>query len=98
LDGVAYGSLTVSYGSGEHQWCDPKLDLIISDPREWKPLGLRKETGFHLSPGYTKTFIWCEKYFVAPPYIVNDPVVIGRLTPALVARYRRCIAARTAGT
>jgi hypothetical protein len=92
--GMTYGAVKVTYGTSKIEWCDQHLDFIVSDPAEWRSLGLHKATGFHLAPSYTKNLIWCEEYFAPPPYVLNTPITIGRLSPELVARFKECVARR----
>lgn len=95
-NGIPYGAVKVTYGTGETQWCDDR-DFIISDEAEWRPLGLHKPTCFQLDAAHTKTFVWSPKYFAAPDYFRDTPITIGRLTLELEARFKKCVARRAFG-
>jgi hypothetical protein len=89
-DGFQFGDLIVSYATGEFTDEHAEKDLIIR-AWEFRDLGLHKPTRFSMNPSDRKRLPWCEEYFVPPEYVLNAGIVIGKLTPAQIARKRVCL-------
>jgi hypothetical protein len=94
IDGVQFGSLVVSYCSGEGIEENINRHFCIPMARE---IGLHKPTRFSLNPRDRKKLPWAEDYFVPPAYVKNAGIKLGRFTSAQSAEFRRMLAARGSG-
>jgi hypothetical protein len=92
--GIRFGSVIVSYGTGEFQEAHLLTDLVITEMTRARELGLHKPTRFSLAPSDKKHLLWCEEYLVAPSYVRAHNVVLGRLDEAEVRRLRECLVRR----
>lgn len=86
--GTLYGSVEVSYGTGEFTEEQEKIDLVIKNWDAVKRCGLHKPTRFSLDPANRKNLIWCEEFFVPSDYLRDAQVHIGRLGEAETAQMR----------
>lgn len=88
-----FGSLVVSYGTGEFN-ADHRDDLIIRDMQRAKSLGLHKATRFSLDPRNRKHLLWCREYFVSPRYVRAQGLLVGRLGEPELVQMRECLIRR----
>ena len=86
-----YGSLFVSYGTGEFLPDQADIDLVIGTVAEARLLGLHKPTCFSLALDNRKHLLWCREFFVAPEYRRSLGITIGHLTAEQAGRARRCL-------
>jgi hypothetical protein len=91
---TTFGSLIISYGTGEFDERHFDLDLVISDMRRARELGLHKPTRFSLDPADRKHLLWCEEFFIAPDYVRERGLVVGRLGEPELQRMKECLARR----
>jgi hypothetical protein len=78
---VRYGAVLISYATGQGiDEAAREIDLCIEKPDDVKAAGLHKPTRFSLSLADRKLLPWCEEYFLAPEYVKNTPLVLGKLT------------------
>ena len=92
--GLTYGSVMVSYGTGE---TDARPGVPCFVIRSWaraRQIGLHKPTLFALDPGNTKNLLWCEEYFVPQGYVAASGIRIGRLSEEEFAEAQACLAQR----
>jgi hypothetical protein len=87
-DGVEFGVVAVSYGSGEWTEEQQKRDLMI-EKHEYRRLGLVKPTRFSMDR--IEEFIWGTKWFPPHPYILNRGVYIGCLKEPQIKRLKECL-------
>lgn len=92
--GQRFGSLIVSYGTGEFDRRHDGIDLIIKNWARVKALGLHKPTRFSLDPSSRKHLLWCEEFFAPPRYIVGCGIHLGRLNEEEFAQARECLVRR----
>jgi hypothetical protein len=92
---VQYGAVVISYASGQGIDAAARLvDLCIENPADVKAAGLHKPTRFSLAPTDKKRLPWCEEYFVAPQFVRNMRLVLGKLTDQQRERMRGCLIRR----
>lgn len=84
-DGYDFGVVTVTYGTDAAGHGDRSCDFFLDWP-EWKDVGLHKATVFILSMNDTKTLLWRDDFFVTQGYVVNQSLLIGRLSDEQMAR------------
>lgn len=92
--GIQYGSVSVSYSTGEFDSSHVGMDLIIRDRSRIIALGLHKPTRFALDTRNRLTLIWCKEFFAPSPYVVNRGIIAGRLNDDERASARACLARR----
>lgn len=92
--GEEFGSLEVSYGTGEYDESHLETDLVVKDSRRVRALGLHKSTRFSLAPKDKVHLIWCEEYFEPQRYVVGRGIHIGRLGAPEVSRMKDALIKR----
>jgi hypothetical protein len=94
VTGARFGSVIVSYGTGEVEPERRPLDLVIAPMARARELGLHKPTRFSLDPSDRKHLLWCREFFVASSYLRDQDVRIGRLGEPELRQLRERLAAR----
>jgi hypothetical protein len=92
---IRYGAVLISYATGEGiNDTTRQLDLCIENPSDVRAAGLHKPTRFSLDLRDKKLLPWCEEYFVAPEYVQNVPLILGKLTDQQGQHVRACLKRR----
>tara|TARA_R100000365_G_C2743776_1_gene72525 strand:- start:2225 stop:2689 length:465 start_codon:yes stop_codon:yes gene_type:complete len=94
IDGEKFGTVDVSYGTGEFNERHREIDLVIGDMRRARDLGLHKPTRFSLDSRDRKNLPWCEEFFVAPSYVRGCGIVLGRIGEDEITRLKACLEKR----
>jgi len=89
--GQRFGGVAVTFGTGTLDLERNRDRDLILGPREFRAAGLHKPTRFSLNPLDKKELVWCEEYFVAPPYVRGAGLTLGRLSVEQVARMNQCL-------
>jgi hypothetical protein len=92
---IRYGAVLISYATGEGiNDTTRQLDLCIENPSDVRAAGLHKPTRFSLDLRDKKLLPSCEEYFVAPEYVQNVPLILGKLTDQQGQHVRACLKRR----
>jgi hypothetical protein len=92
---IRYGAVLISYATGQGiDEAARQLDLCIEKPADVKAAGLHKPTRFSLALADRKLLPWCLEYFVAPEYVKNVSLILGKLTDQQRELVRACLKRR----
>lgn len=92
--GTVYGSVIVSYTTGEFTPAHLPYDLVVTDAGRVRALGLHKPTRFSLDPSDRKNLLWCKEYFIGQQYARERKIHVGSLGEAELDRMTQCLIRR----